>query len=361
MTRKELDALRAEIDRIDSEIIDLVAVRNEVSREIALVKRKDHLPIKNGVREREVVARLVREAKTSLVGEKTASSIAESLISESVRIQSDIKATQLKGERALVVGGSGRMGAWVCRFLSNRGAEVRIWDPRGKLAGYKSERSLADYVKRADLVVLASPLGVCADEMDQIIRLKPEGVVFDVCSIKAHVAGGLRKAAKDGLLVTSVHPMFGPNAASPAGKNVLVCDCGSGKANRLVSELFSSAGANVSQVRLERHDELMAYVLGLSHLCILLFASTARRSGVRAKELRRVEGPSLRRLSKMASELSNESRRVYHDIQSLNPNTRGLITSMEAAFADIKKAALSDSPKRFGEIMDSNGDYLEVK
>jgi len=361
MSRKELDILRAEIDRIDSDIVDLVAMRNDVAREIALVKRKDSLPVKSRGRERDVIASFVRAGDAKRVNKRTASSIARSLISESIAVQSEVEATQLKGERALVVGGSGRLGAWMCRFLSNRGAEVRIWDPRGKLSGYRSEASLSEFARKANLVVLASPLGACAEELDEITRLKPEGVVFDVCSIKAHIAANLRKAAKEGLFVTSVHPMFGPNVASPSGKNVLVCDCGCGRANRFVSELFSSAGANVSQVRLERHDELMAYVLGLSHLCVLMFASTARRSGLKVKDLSRVQGPSFRKLSRMANELSNESRRVYHDIQSLNPNTRGLVTSMEAVLEDLKRAALSESPARFRKIMDSNRDYIEVR
>lgn len=360
MSRKELDALRAEIDRIDSDITDLVAMRNDVAREIALVKRKDGLPVKSSGREREVIASFVRAGNAARVSKKTVTSIARSLISESIAVQSEVDATVLEGERALVVGGSGRMGAWICRFLSDRGAEVRIWDPRGKLRGYRSEKTLSEFARGADMVVLASPLGVCDEELDAVIRLRPRGVVFDLCSIKAHIAARLKKAAEDGLLVTSVHPMFGPNVVSPSGRNVLVCDCGCERANRLVSGLFSSAGANVSRVKLERHDVLMAYVLGLSHLCVLMFACTARRSGLNVKELGRVQGPSFTKLSRMARELSNESRRVYHDIQSLNPNTRGLVASMEAVFEDLRKASLSDSPTQFGKIMDSNRDYLEV-
>jgi prephenate dehydrogenase/chorismate mutase len=361
MTKRELETLRAEISRIDSDIVGLVALRNDVSREIALVKRKDRLPIKSSGREKEVAEGYIRAGRAMGVGADAASRIARCLISESVRTQSQTASDALKGERALVAGGSGRMGAWMCGFLSNRGADVRIWDPRGTLRGYKSERTLSDFARKADLMVLASPLGACPEELDMIVDLAPEGVVFDICSVKSHIAGRLRKAAKDGVLVTSAHPMFGPGVASPKGRNVLVCGCGCAKADRLVSGIFSSAGASVSRVRLERHDALMAYVLGLSHLCVLLFAVSARRSGIKAEELRRAQGPSFKKLSRMAHELSNESRRVYHDIQSLNPNTRGMVESMEAALADLREAALVDEPTRFGKIMDSNRDYLEVR
>jgi hypothetical protein len=62
----------------------------------------------------------------------------------------------------------------------------------------------------------------------------------------------------------------------------------------------------------------------------------------------------------MATELSNESRRVYHDIQALNPNTRHVVASMETVLREVRKAALDDDPSRFRMIMDSDRRYLEV-
>jgi chorismate mutase/prephenate dehydrogenase len=154
--------------------------------------------------------------------------------------------------------------------------------------------------------------------------------------------------------------MFGPGAASPYGRNVLVCDCGCEKANEKAGQLFSASGANVVRLKLEQHDQLMAYVLGLPHLTTMLFGTALASSERSAKELRAVQGTSFERLSRIALELSNESRRVYHDIQALNPNTAEMISRAESELRRLRRAALDKNPDKFAERMESMKRYLEV-
>ena len=292
---------------------------------------------------------------------RLASLICRELIEDSVKIQESPPAQQLKGKRALVVGGSGRMGEWMCRFLSDRGAEVAVWDKRGRLDGFENLKSAAKRAADSDIVAIASPLGACPADLATVLKSSPRGLVFDLCSVKYHISETLSAAARKGLKVTSVHPMFGPAAASPRGRNVLVCRCGCKDADDEAAKLFSSSGASVSIVGLDMHDEMMAYVLGLSHLCTLLFGATLQRSGKPAKYYSEAEGPTFKRLAAMAKELSRESKRVYHDIQALNPNTRHVIASMEDVLREIKKAALDTDHARFSALMELNREYLEVK
>lgn len=283
------------------------------------------------------------------------------MISLSVSEQKAKKSMALKGKRALVVGGGGRMGEWMCRFLSARGAEVQVFDSRRRLEGYTNLRRLPTSIDKFDLIVIASPLGACPKDLEEVLSRRPRGLVFDLCSVKAHIASKLHAAATAGLLVTSVHPMFGPNAPSPRARNVVICRCGSPEADRMAFELFESEGANVSVLDIATHDELMAYVLGLSHMCTLLFSGTLVKSGVAPKDLKSVQGPSFAKLFRAAQELSGESRRVYHDIQALNPNTRRLVTTMEEVLRGLKNATLDSDPAEFREIMDSSRRYLEVE
>lgn len=324
-----------------------------------MVKVKDGLEIKDRTREDAVITHFAKKAKLLGVGAKNANEMARLLISDSIGIQKAGSGRTLEEKTALVVGGAGRMGEWFCRFLSNRGAQVSVWDPRGRLRGYETLKTIEWAAASSDMVVIASPLGAAPAELELVLDSTPVGLVFDLCSVKTHIAARLKEAAASGFLVTSVHPMFGPKACSPKGRNVVVCDCGSEDANDRVTQLFSSAGSHVSRTSLDTHDELMAYVLGLSHLCTLVFAGTVRASGKDLAQLKMVQGPSFERLSSIALELSNESKRVYHDIQALNPNTRRMISSMEQVLRDIKKASLEDDPAMFAEIMRSNGEYLE--
>ena len=359
MTKSELKALRDEVDRIDAEIVSLAARRRRVAREIGLVKLKDGVPVRDKGREAAVTKEMERRAAKAGLSAGTGRAIAKALMADGVSSQKEKTPLPLKGRRALVVGGSGKMGEWTCRFLSCRGAEVTVWDPRGKLKGYRNVTEI-DRAKDADIVVVASPLGVARDELAKVIEAAPKGLVFDLCSVKAHIAQTLCNAAADGMTVTSVHPMFGPRAPSPEGLNVLVCGCGSAKADRMAEALFSEAGAKVSKLTLTEHDELMAYALAMPHITALLFGGTLAESGRSMAELSPAGGTSYARLLAIAKEVSGESKRVYHDIQSLNPNTRGAIEAVERVLSELKDAALDGEPQAFGRIMEKQRKYLEA-
>lgn len=340
--------------------MELLSRRAEVAEEIGLVKAKDGLQIRDQWREREVKATFVRNAIKLGVEKELAAKLAALLIHDAVRVQKKERMRSLRGRTALVVGGSGKMGAWACRFLSCRGAHVLVWDPRGTLEGYESVKSVAKAAHDADLVLIASPLGVAGKELRAVLKSSPRGLVFDLCSIKHHMTREIMKAARRGVKITSVHPMFGPSAASPRGRNVVVCRCGCPEADRAVANLFISSGAKVARIQLDRHDELMTYVLGLPHLCVLMFAETLLKSEVLIDDLRQVQGPSFDRLARSAVELSNESRRVYHDIQSLNPGTKRMIAGLEKGLAELKAAALAEDPRAFRIIMDRCEEHLKV-
>jgi chorismate mutase/prephenate dehydrogenase len=354
-----LDALRHEIERVDQQIAVLLSKREEVAREIGLTKRKDGVKIRDPERERKVVAKMVSQANSLGADSRLAREVARLLIADAIRVQKEPGKDKLKGKNALVVGGSGKMGEWVCRFLSNRGACVKVWDPRGRISGYSNIRSLRPAIDSSDIIILASPLGVCHEELRQIMDAKPKGLILDICSVKSHIATTLRQGAANGLRIASVHPMFGPRAASPKGLNVIVCDCGNRMATKEARTLFKAAGANVAELYLEEHDKVMAFILGLPHIAALAFGNTIRASGRKASELGEVQGTSFSRLAELSAEVSGESRRVYHDIQALNPNTREMIEALETALDELKSASLKTEHEDFIRLMNSAKENLE--
>jgi len=360
MSKQELDDLRSEIDRIDRELVHLISRRRDVAREIGLTKRKDGVKLRDAARERKVVDKMAALA-ASLGGDKRlAKEAARLLIAEAVTVQKEKSALPLEGTTALVVGGAGNMGGWACRFLSNRGAKVKVWDPRGRRSGYSNVKTLAPTVSGSDITVIASPLGLASQELKLVLDEAPKGLVLDICSVKSHISGQLRLAAAGGLQVASVHPMFGPRAASPRGLNVVVCDCGCREATAQAKQLFADAGANVAELYLEEHDRMMSYILGLSHLTALLFGTTLASSGKSTSELRDIQGTSFARLADIAKEVSVESRRVYHDIQSLNPHTREMVEAAERALQGLKEAALDAEHDRFISSMESARRQMET-
>ncbi len=360
MTKDELDALRAEIDRIDNDLVKLISRRSDVAREIGLTKRRDGLKVRDPERERKVVEKMVALAGELGADKKLAKEAARLLIADAVAAQKERAELPLEGTKVLVVGGSGSMGGWTCRFMSNRGARVKVWDPRGGRKGYTNAKVLAPAVAEADMIVIASPLGVCAEELKMVLDARPKGLVMDLCSVKSHISSLLRLAAADGVLIASVHPMFGPRAPSPRGLNVVVCDCGNREATSRARGLFGDSGANIVELYLEEHDRMMAYILGLSHLTALMFGTALRASGEKTSELRTVQGTSFARLADLAKEVSGESKRVYHDLQALNPHTKEMVEEAERALRALKEASSSAEHDMFTKLMESTKEQMET-
>jgi chorismate mutase/prephenate dehydrogenase len=332
----------------------------DAAAEIGMVKEKDGLGVRDRGREKKVKARFLSEGKSLGLDPAFSEMLSEVLMSRAVDVQLKGESKDLRGKRALVVGGSGRMGAWLCRRLSNRGAAVEVWDPRRSLPGYRNVKDLERAVGSADIIVVSSPPGTCPDDLRSVLDLSPRGLVFDICSVKAHIGEQLRSATREGMKVTSVHPMFGPNVPSPRGRTVIVCDCGSRRANKEAETLFRDAGGKVFRSTLERHDQLMAYVLGLPHASILMFGSVVSGSSIGLRELVKAEGPSFERMLGAATEMSTESVRVYHDIQALNPATKKMFKELERALSAVEQASMAKDPAKFRQIMDSIGEHVEV-
>lgn len=329
----------------------------EIAREVGRTKKKDGIAVRDPAQEERVVTAIAGLAGRLDIPGETAVNIARSLIDGAVAVQEDDLDDAQAATEAVVVG-SGKMGAWMSRFLSNRGAAVSVFDPRGALEGYDNLESLDGKASEADMIVIASPLGTSREDMERVLALRPQGVVFDLCSVKSHLSDIMLSAAADGLKVTSVHPMFGPASPTPRGENVIICGCGSSEADSAARSLFERAGANVLDVPLDRHDRLIASVLGVPHISALLFGMTTIMSGSSFDELKAVQGPSFRRLCGLARGTSAESRRVYHDIQRLNPNTPTVTELMAAALNELTDAAVADDPSDFSRIMNEQRRYF---
>ncbi|UCE81283.1 MAG: bifunctional chorismate mutase/prephenate dehydrogenase [Methanobacteriota archaeon] len=335
----------------------MVGRRLETAQEIGRTKRKDNLGIRDSSREELVVRSAAAKAAEAGVDRRTASAIMETLIDAAVHTQDEQAELPLDGSSALVVG-AGKMGAWASRFLSNRGASVSVFDPRAELEGYPNVESPEEVAREADLIVIASPLGTADSDMKLIMSSSPSGVIFDLCSVKTHLRKTLLEAVSKGFKVTSVHPMFGPSTPTLTGRNILVCSCGCAEADESARHLFEQSGAEVVEVALDEHDELIAYILGAPHLCALLFGLVVARSSYPIEVLNPIQGPSFSKLAELADGIAGESRRVYHDIQRLNPQSASVLDSMAAIIDMLREASLGDDPAAFAEMMDEEREYF---
>ncbi len=214
------------------------------------------------------------------------------------------------------------MGRLLARAFASAGAAVSIHDPGRRFPEFPAVA--LESAAGADAVVVCVSLEATPAVLDEVLALRPRGLVLDVASVKGPVLPIYEKAARQGLSVASVHPMFGPGVHSLEGQNLIVCDAGVPAATRAAHRLFAGHGLRVAEMPLAAHDPWIARTLGLAHLLSLLAGSVLAREGVKVKSLDGLASTSFRNLCLLAAPILHQAPDLTLPIQARNPATPAL-------------------------------------
>jgi len=356
----DLTQLRARIAALDTEIVRLAAERFALVRDVGETKRAQGLPVRSFAAEAEVIERYRTAARDKGLPEGFAERLALQLIGGSVQLQEEAlpAARPRAAHRIAILGGAGKMGRWLADYFAGQGHEISISDPSGPVPGFRSEPQLASAVRGADIIVLATPLGSGREVLSQVLALEPKGIVADIFSLKSHVIDLLRDAASRGLRVTSLHPLYGPDVKTLAGRTLAVCDCGHAEATDEAALLFQDTALTITRIPVERHDEFMQYVLGLSHLASILFFTTLVGSGLTFNDLEPMASTTFHKQTRAAASVAGESPHLYYEIQKLNRHSAELFQKIREALDTIEGAVRAGDSAAFGEIMDRGRTYF---
>lgn len=353
--------LRGELDRVDAEILRRVADRLRLARRIEEEKARTGRPIRDFQREREVLERAGRLASELGLDPTLARRLLAELIRSSLTVQERqrVEAAQGgSGRRALVIGGAGRMGGWFCRFLAGQGYAVEVADPRAEDSPWSHRPDWATGALDHDLLVVATPLRPAAGILEELADRRPPGVVLEIGSVKRPLLPALENLVAADVDVASIHPLFGPDAELLSGRHVVVIDVGRPRATELARELFGSTMAALTEMDLEEHDRLMAWVLGLSHATSIAYAAALSASGESAARLAGLASTTFADLAQTASRVVRENPHLYYEIQRLNRHDATAIEALTDSLARLRAAVAADDEAAFVELMEAARDYL---
>ena len=142
----------------------------------------------------------------------------------------------------------------------------------------RCERNLAEAVRNADVVVLATPLGAGRRLIQGIgAALSAETVVTDVGSVKGSVVEAARKALGPAFArFVPGHPIAGTEQSGVEssfaelfdGRVVILTPVQETevRALSLVSQMWEQAGAQVMNLTVEHHDQVLAATSHLPHM-----------------------------------------------------------------------------------------------
>jgi chorismate mutase/prephenate dehydrogenase len=354
LTVDQLKELRVRLDRIDDAIIDLIAERQEMVSTIGKHKLTSGAPLRHYEREREVIERGATRAEEKGISGKVARDIMQILIHHSLSKQETNQVVQSDhgaGQRALVIGGLGRMGNWMARYLDMLGYRVDIADLADKETHFQKVADWEAQVDNYDVIVVAVTLRPSNAILLQLAKLKPRGLVFDIGSLKSPMKTGLEALVNAGCNVCSVHPMFGPDEIGLSGRHILFVDVGNAHALGEARALFAHTAAECVDLSLEEHDEVMAWVLGLSHLVNIAFAGALADSGEAVPLLRSISSSTFNAQLNVAAQVVSENPHLYYEIQQGNSRTESVVSRFRDKLDSMHRAVQEEDEEAWTVAM----------
>jgi len=318
-------------------------------------KLKTGAPLRHYEREREVIERGMSRAESKGLSGLVAREVLETLIHHSLGDQENYQLGQSdhgQGKQALVIGGLGRMGEWMCRFLDMVGYHVTVADTVDEESPFDRDDEWENSTDRYDLIVVAVPLRPSNVILHRLAELKPAGLVFDIGSLKSPMESGLKALAEAGCKACSVHPMFGPNEIGLSGRHILFVENGNQEALSEARALFEHTAAECVDLSLEEHDEVMAWVLGLSHLVNIAFACSLAESGEAVPLLRQISSSTFDAQLNVAARVVSENPHLYYEIQQGNRMTGEVVDQFRKVLNQLSGAVQSEDESTWTEAME---------
>jgi prephenate dehydrogenase/chorismate mutase len=355
-----LEQHRRDIEALDRRILHLVCERLELARQVGDLKRSLAVPLRNFGVEAQVYQRF--EDASALLGLDAGlgRDLARFLIEKAVEKQASLRDVVYAGGAldTVVIGGKGGMGRWIGRFLAGQGHRVRVIDPGSGETPFEEVGSLAE-AHDCDLIMVAVPMTVCPDILDELGAIGPRGVVAEMCSLKTHLGPVIERLRSTGTRVVSFHPMFGPDVRMLEGRTVVLCTDAPRADLEVVEGLFADTSARLVEMDSAEHDRRMGLVLGLTHLANLVFARALVHSGVGSPELAEVAGVTFGRQIATTREVTSENPSLYYEIQALNELTPETGRWLSTALDEWMEAVEQPDHGRFAELMSTCREALE--
>lgn len=360
----DLQDLRNRLNQLDRQLLELIAERQAVVEQVGELKRSSSQATRDYEREKQVLEGARKNARELGVAPEIAADVMRLLIKTSLTRQERARVSaegQGSGQAALVIGGGGKMGRWFTDFLNSQGYAVTVADPVNRVSEFACVDSWTDAGDNFAVTVIAAPLQESAQILDQMAERGHAGLIFDIGSLKTPLIPALRKLAASGAEVTSVHPMFGPDTDLLSDKHVVFLDAGSADAKAAAQTLFASTMARQTEMQLEEHDRLIAYVLGLSHALNIAFFGVLASSGESVPRLSDISSTTFDSQLEIASRVAAENPNLYFEIQSLNEFGLEPLEALMTAVQNIADAVRDQDEAAFVQLMEDGRRYLDSR
>lgn len=350
---RPLPVLRAMVDALDHDLLQLLARRMSLVGEIADYKRHHGLRIRDLQRERDVLDDRRQMAEELGLPSGEIESVFRVLLRASREHQASLRAEvppDIEPRTVAVVGGRGGMGSLMVRLFSDLGHRVLIADLDTALTPQEAAAA-------ADVTIVSVPIDVTEEVIRTVGQSVPrEGLLMDVTSIKQAPVEAM--LASTSAAVLGSHPMFGPNVHTLQGQRVVLCRARGDEWADWVSRMFAARGLTITEATPEQHDRAMAVVQVLTHFQTQVLGLTLMRCGVPLEETLRFTSPAYLMELYVAARHFAQSPELYGPIEARNPRTRDVTSAFTEAARELADIVTSGQQARFHRLFEDVREFF---
>jgi chorismate mutase/prephenate dehydrogenase len=346
-TPRSLAALRAQIDALDHDVIELLARRMAVVRELSQVKRAEGRKVRDAERERAILEDRTRLGAARALPPELIESLFRVVLRGSREYQAALKVelpvqSDVEPKTIAIIGGRGGMGARLAELFRGLGHELLIADLETAL-------SPVEAAKAAQVTVISVPIAATLQVIDQVGPHVPtDGLLMDVTSLKQ--APLSRMLATSSASVLGTHPMFGPGVHTLQGQRVVLCP-GRGDAwLGWVERALQASGLVTTHSSAEAHDRAMALVQVLTHFQTQVLGLTLAEFGRPLEESLRFTSPAYLIELYVAARHFGQDPALYGPIEMENPLTPQVTEAFARAAERVRSLLLARDQAGFAAM-----------
>jgi chorismate mutase / prephenate dehydrogenase len=337
-----LPLLRAFIDAIDHDLLNLLARRNALVAEVAAYKRQNRVPIRDATREREIISDRRDRATPLGLPPDLIESLFRLILWGSRDRQAALRAEvpmDVAPKTVAIIGGHGGMGRCLTRLFRDLGHAVV---PADVDTSTTPEQAAAI----SDVVIISVPINRTTDVIGRLGPLvRDDAILMDVTSIKTAPMEAMLSASKASVVAT--HPLFGPSVHSVQGQRVVACRGRGDEAFDWVCAQFRARGLIVVGATPEQHDRAMSVVQVLVHFATEVMGKTLSDLGVDIKETLVYTSPIYLMELLMTARHFAQSPDLYREIQSSNQETPRVMDAFVSAAEGLRNIVTTNDADAF--------------
>ena len=353
----QLTELRDQIDDIDSQLVELLAKRLNVTTKIGELKNQVGMPIYAPDREAKLLSIRRQQAMEAGLSPELIEDIIRRLMRDSYVSQDAIgyQCVNPYCRKVVIVGGDGQLGRIFVDLFERSDYSVTTFEQDD---WPNSSSILAD----AGLVIVAVPIRVTTDVIQQLSGLPTDCILADVTSVKESPLCEMLSAHKGP--VVGLHPMFGPDVTGMIKQTIIVCNGRYSEQYNWLLEQFKAWGANVYPVDAQAHDRAMAMVQVMRHFSTIAYGYHLMVEGSDISQLVEMSSPIYRLELVMVGRLFAQDPILYTDIIFSNQDNILMMKRFAHRFLDlleyVEQGDKSAFIAMFNQVSDWFGDYADI-